>query len=517
MEVEVVVLAAGDGKRMRSRLPKVLHEVAGRPLLAWALDGARSLAPAAIHVVYRHERVRAVVEASRAREAADAGEAREAGEAPPAPPLRWVEQERPRGTGHALAQALPGVAGGRWVAVLYGDVPGLGADLLRRLAGAAGPRRLALVTVALERPDGYGRILRDEAGRVAGIVEHRDASPAERAIREVNTGILAAPAEALRGWVAALTADNAQGEYYLTDVVAMAASDGFEVVAVAPESADEVLGINDRVELEAAERLARRRRAEALMRAGVTLRDASRIDVRGQVEADEDVTIDVDVVLEGRVRLGRGVVVGPFSLLRDADIGDGAEVLSHCIVDGARVAPGARIGPFARLRPGTEIGAEARVGNFVEVKASRLGRGSKANHLSYVGDAEVGRDVNIGAGTITCNFDGAGKHRTVIGDGAFIGSGVELVAPVEVGAGATVGAGSTLSRDAPPGQLTLTRSRQTTVARWKRRTGAGESAAARSTPEDGGGSSGSADGGGSGRGSADGGGDDCGGTDAGGG
>ncbi len=471
MEVEVVVLAAGDGKRMRSSLPKVLHEVAGRPLLAWALDGARSLSPAAVHVVYRHERVRAVVEAARGRETA---EVEEAGAAPPpAPPLHWVEQDRPRGTGHALAQALPGVAGGRWVAVLYGDVPGLGADLLRRLAGAAGPRRLALVTVALERPDGYGRILRDDAGRVAGIVEHRDASPAERAIREINTGIMAAPAEALRGWVAALTADNAQGEYYLTDVVAMAARDGFEVVAVAPESADEVLGINDRVELEAAERLARRRRAEALMRAGVTLRDASRIDVRGQVEADEDVTIDVDVVLEGRVRLGRGVAVGPFCLLRDADIGDGAEVLSHCIVDGARVAPGARIGPFARLRPGTEIGAEARVGNFVEVKASRLGRGSKANHLAYVGDAEVGRDVNIGAGVITCNYDGAGKHRTVIGDGAFIGSGVELVAPVEVGAGATVGAGSTLSRDAPPGQLTLTRSRQTTVPRWKRPSGGG--------------------------------------------
>jgi len=300
-------------------------------------------------------------------------------------------------------------------------------------------------------------------------VEERDASPAERAIREVNTGILAAPVGPLRRWVAALSAGNAQGEYYLTDVVAMAVEEGFVVEPVELSNPDDWMGVNDRVELEAAESRMRRRRAEELMRGGVTVRDASRIDVRGAVEAAQDVTIDVGVVLEGRVRIGRGAVIGPYSVLRDAEIGEGATVRSHCVVEGARVAAGATVGPFARLRPGTDVGEDARIGNFVEVKASRIGAGSKASHLSYVGDAEVGRDVNIGAGTITCNYDGQAKHRTTIEDGASIGSGVELVAPITVGKGATVGAGSTLTRDAPAGQLTVARSRQTSIARWKRR------------------------------------------------
>ena len=455
---EVVVLAAGDGKRMRSARPKVLHEAAGRPLLAWVVEAARTLDPAAIHVVYRGESVRSGIEAALE---------------PGAPALHWVEQPRTLGTGHALAQALPSVADGRGVIVLYGDVPGLDPGTLQRLRAEAGPREVALLTVSVDRPDGYGRVRRDSGGRVAGIVEHRDASPAERAIREISTGIIAAPAEPLRRWVAALSADNAQGEYYLTDVVGMAVDEGFRVAAVAPSSPGEALGVNDRVELEAAERGLRHRRAERLMRGGATLRDAARVDIRGEVAAGEDAVIDIGVVLEGRVRIGRGAAIGPYSVLRDAEVGEGAEVLSHCVIDGARVAPGARIGPFARLRPGTEVGEGARIGNFVEVKASRIGPGSRANHLAYVGDAEVGREVNIGAGAITCNYDGVEKHRTTIGDGAFVGSGVELVAPVRVGEGAVIGAGSTVTRDAPPGQLTLSRSRQTSIARWKRRFGSG--------------------------------------------
>ena len=457
-DFEVVVLAAGDGKRMRSGRPKVLQEAAGRPLLAWVVEAARAVEPAAIHVVYRGESVRSGIEAALE---------------PDAPPLNWVEQPRPLGTGHALAQALPFVADGRGVVVLYGDVPGLEPGSLRRLQAEAGPREIALLTVSTDRPDGYGRVRRDSDGRVVGIVEHRDASPAERAIREINTGIIAAPAGPLRRWVAALSADNAQGEYYLTDVVAMAVDEGFRATPVAPSSPGEALGVNDRIDLEAVERALQRRRAEQLMRDGVTLRDAARVDVRGEVAAEEDVVIDVGVVLEGRVRLGRGAAIGPYTVLRDAEIGEGAEVLSHCVVDGARVASGARIGPFARLRPGTEVGEGARIGNFVEVKASRIGSGSRANHLAYVGDARVGREVNIGAGTITCNYDGVEKHRTTIEDGAFIGSGVELVAPVRIGEAAIIGAGSTVTRDAPPGQLTLSRSRQTSIARWKRRFGSG--------------------------------------------
>ena len=458
-DFEVVILAAGEGKRMRSSLPKILQEAAGRPLLAWVVAAAREVEPAAIHVVYRGEAIRPGVEA-----ALGAG----------APTLNWVRQPRPLGTGDALARALPAVSDERAVLVLYGDVPGLEPASLRRLAAETGPGKLALLTVSVDRPEGYGRVRRDCEGRVVAIVEHRDASPAERGIHEINTGILAAPAAPLRRWAAALSTDNAQGEYYLTDVVAMAVEEGFVVTPVAPSSPGEALGVNDRIELEAVERRLQRRRAEDLMRGGVTLRDASRVDIRGEVEAGEDVVIDVGVVLEGRVRIGRGATIGPCTVLRDAEIGEGAEVLSHCVIDGARVAPGARIGPFARLRPGTEVGEDARIGNFVEVKASHIGAGSRANHLSYVGDADVGSGVNIGAGTITCNYDGVEKHRTTIEDGAFIGSGVELVAPVRVGEGATIGAGSTLTRDAPPRQLTLSRSRQTSIARWKRRFGGGD-------------------------------------------
>ena len=467
-DFEVVILAAGDGKRMRSARPKVLHEVAGRPILAWVVEAARALEPAAIHVVYRGDAVRSGLEAALGPDGSRDGAAG-------APALRWVEQPQPLGTADAVAQALPRIVDARGVVlVLNGDGPDLDLDSLRALRSTAGPGRLALLTAVLDRPDGYGRVRRDSGGRVLGIVEESDASPAERAIREVYTGIMAAPVEALGRWLASTSDENAQGEYYLTDIVSMAVGDGFPVEPVTLASPGEVLGVNDRVELEAAERRLQRRRAEELMRSGVTLRDASRVDIRGQVEAGEDAVIDVGVVLEGRVRIGPGAAIGPYTVLRDAEIGAGAEVLSHCVVDGAKVAAGARIGPFARLRPGTEVGEDARVGNFVEVKASRIGAGSKASHLSYLGDTEVGKGVNIGAGAVTCNYDGARKHRTTIEDGAFIGSGVELVAPITVGEGATVGAGSTLTRDAPPGQLTIARSRQTSIARWKRRFGGGD-------------------------------------------
>ena len=455
-DLEVVVLAAGDGKRMRSAVPKVLHEVAGRPILAWVVEAARALSPAAIHVVYRGDAVRSGLETA-------------LGAGPGAPSLCWVRQIRPLGTGHAVARALPAVAAGNDVLVLNGDGPDLDPQSLGLLRSEAGPDRVALLTASLDRPAGYGRVRRESDGRVAGIVEERDASPAERRIREVYTGTLVAPVEALRRWVAGLSARNDQGEYYLTDVVTMAVDEGFAVTAVEQTRPGEVVGVNDRVDLESTERRLQRRQAEELMRAGVTVRDASRIDVRGEVDAEEDVSIDIGVILEGRVRLGRGAVIGPYTLLRDTDVGEGAEVRSHCVVEGARIAPGAVIGPYARIRPGTRIEEGARVGNFVEVKASRIGAGSKANHLAYVGDADVGRGVNIGAGVITCNYDGAEKHRTDIEDGAFIGSGVELVAPVRVGESATIGAGTTLTRDAPAGQLTLARNRQTSLARWKRR------------------------------------------------
>ena len=448
-ELHVIVLAAGQGKRMRSALPKVLHPVAGRPMLAHVIDTAEQLAPAGIHVVHGHggEQVRAAL----------GGRA-----------LTWVEQDRQLGTGHAVEQAMPGVPDDATVLVLCGDVPLLRPETARAAVDAAGGGGLALVTVMLDDPSGYGRIVRAADGSVTRIVEHRDASAEELEIREGNTGILAGAARALRRWLAALDRDNAQGELYLTDVVAKAVADGVAVAAVAAGRPEEVLGVNDRVQLADVERLYQRREAERLMRDGASLADPARVDVRGRVRVGADVWLDVNVVLEGEVSLGDGARVGPNAVLRDCTIGAGAEILANSLVDGADVGPGARVGPFARLRPGTRLAEGVHVGNFVEVKNASLGPGSKANHLTYLGDADIGRDVNVGAGTITCNYDGAGKHRTVIGDRAFIGSGVELVAPVTVHADATIGAGSTISKDAPEGQLTVSRSRQSTVPGWRR-------------------------------------------------
>lgn len=446
--LHIVVLAAGAGTRMKSARPKVLMPLAGRPLLAHVLDAARALAPAAIHLVYGHggEQVRA----------AFAGER----------DLAWVEQAERLGTGHAVAQALPAVPDDARVLVLYGDVPLIRADTLRALVAVEGG--FGLLAIELADPHGYGRVVCDAQDRVRGVVEEKDASPAERAITRVNTGILMAPAAALRGWIARLGCDNAQHEYYLTDIFGMAAGEGHAARAVACADPVEAAGANDPIQLADLEAAYRRRAARTLQRAGVRLADPLRFDARGVVSAGQDVEIDVDVILEGHVRLGDGVHVGPFTRLKDVDLAAGTVVHAHCDLEGVVTRGPCLIGPFARLRPGTELDAGVHVGNFVETKKTRIGEGSKANHLSYLGDTTIGRGVNVGAGTITCNYDGINKFATHIEDGAFIGSNSSLVAPVTVGVNATVGAGSVLTRDAPAGELTVARGRQVVVPGWER-------------------------------------------------
>ncbi|HET7204409.1 MAG TPA: bifunctional UDP-N-acetylglucosamine diphosphorylase/glucosamine-1-phosphate N-acetyltransferase GlmU, partial [Steroidobacteraceae bacterium] len=431
MPISVVILAAGQGKRMKSDLPKVVQPLAGRPLLAHVIETARELDATDIHVVHGHggERVRERL----ARH-----------------DVTWALQAEQHGTGHAVQQAMPGVPDDHLVLVLYGDVPLVRAATLQRLVdAAAGGEALALLSVRMRDPTGYGRIVRDRAGNVVRIVEHKDANQKERAIDEVNTGLMAASAKWLREWLGQLGNDNAQGEYYLTDVVVMAARAGLKVNAIPAEREDEVLGVNDKVQLAEVEAVYRRRRAQELMLQGVTIVDPARFDARGPVQVGRDVVIDVNVILEGTVRIGNRVRIGPNAFIRDCEIGDDVEILPNCVLDHARVGARAIVGPFARLRPEAVLGEEVHVGNFVEVKKSELKRGAKANHLTYLGDATIGEKVNVGAGTITCNYDGVNKWRTEIGDGAFIGSGTMLVAPVKVGAEATIGAGSTITRDAP--------------------------------------------------------------------
>jgi bifunctional UDP-N-acetylglucosamine pyrophosphorylase/glucosamine-1-phosphate N-acetyltransferase len=445
--LHVVILAAGEGKRMKSRKPKVLMPLAGRPLLAHVLDTARALSPAAIHVVYGH-----AGEQLRNAFAHDAD-------------LRWVEQAERLGTGHALAQALAGIPGGARVLVLYGDVPLLRAATLAPLVQATG---LALLTTALEDPHGYGRVLRDPSGQVAGVVEEKDADAAQRAIRLVNTGILAGDAAALAQWIARLDRNNAQGEYYLTDVFAMAAAEGRPAACVECNDPVEAAGANNPLQLAELEDHYRHRATRELMLAGVRIADPRRLELRGTVDAGMDVELDIDVVLEGRVVLGDDVRIGPFVRLKDVELAAGTVVLAHCDLEGVVTRGPCNIGPFARLRPGTELAAGVHIGNFVETKQARLGEGSKANHLTYLGDARIGAGVNVGAGTITCNYDGANKHVTTIGDGAFIGSNAALVAPVTIGARATIGAGSVVTRDAPADVLTIARARQTSLEGWRR-------------------------------------------------
>lgn len=447
MGLNVIILAAGEGRRMRSRQPKVLADLAGRSLLAHVVERARDFAPERVRVVVGHgaERVRATLPED----------------------IEPIEQAEQRGTGDAVACALGGLAADDLVVVLYGDVPLVQAPTLAALADAAGDADCALLSVETDQPAGYGRIVRDAAGAIERIVEDDDASPAERAIGEINTGLLAMHAGPLGAHVAALDSDNAQREYYLTDVIARVRQAGGRVGSVQPDYAWEVQGVNSRAQLAALERAWQRHLAERLMDAGAALRDAARIDVRGQLTTEPDALIDVGCVFEGTVHLGEGVEIGPNCLIRNTVIAAGTRIDANTVIEDGDIGRNCELGPFARLRPGVRMAEGAKVGNFVESKNAVLGSGSKVNHLAYVGDSDVGRDVNIGAGSITCNYDGRNKHRTVIEDGAFIGSDCQLVAPVRVGAGAWIGAGSTITQDAPAGQLTVSRARQKSIPGWK--------------------------------------------------
>ena len=448
--LSIVILAAGQGKRMKSDLPKVLQPLAGKPLLRHVIDTACTLQPVSLHVVYGHggDVVRGAL--------ADA------------PVSSWCLQAEQLGTGHAVQQALPALHDGELALILYGDVPLVSADTLRSLVALAGPKTMSLLTVMLEDPTGYGRIVRDARGKVRRIVEQKDATARERKIREGNTGVMAVPVKWLRRWLGKLKNSNAQGEYYLTDIIAMAVRDKVAIAPLVSPTMAEVLGINDKLQLAEVEAHYRAGRARDLMLAGVTMVDPARLDVRGNLRTGRDVFIDANVVFEGEVQLGDRVHIGPHCVLRDCRIDHDVRVQSHCVIEEASVGAGSIIGPFARLRPGAALAAEVHIGNFVEVKNSSLAVGAKANHLAYVGDATVGARVNIGAGTIIANYDGANKHHTTIGDDAHTGSNSVLVAPITVGEGATIGAGSTVTRSVPAGKLTVARAKQMTLDGWKR-------------------------------------------------
>ena len=448
MSLDIVILAAGQGTRMRSALPKVLHPVAGKSMLGHVIDTARQLQPHSIHVVIGHG-----AEAVRERLAAS--------------DLNFVLQAEQLGTGHAVAQALPALSAER-VLILYGDVPLIAAETLQRLLALVSDQQLGLLTVQLADPTGYGRIVRGADGHVEAIVEHKDANAAQRAISEGNTGILAVPGKRLADWLGRLSNSNAQGEYYLTDVIAMAVADGLVVATEQASDEMEVLGANDRIQLSQLERHYQYRAGRRLMAQGVTLIDPARFDLRGEVTVGRDVLIDINVILEGQVVIEDGVHIGPNCVIKDSVLRQGAIVKANSHLDGADVGEGADCGPFARLRPGSVLGAKAHVGNFVELKNAKLGAGAKAGHLSYLGDAEIGARTNIGAGTITCNYDGANKFKTVLGEDVFIGSNSSLVAPVNLGDGATTGAGSTVTADVPANTLAVGRAKQRNIDGWKR-------------------------------------------------
>ena len=448
--LEILILAAGKGTRMRSALPKVLHKLAGKPLLGHVVDTAHELGAAQVCVVYGF-----------------------GGDAVPQSisddELTFVVQVEQHGTGHAVKQALPALANDSVTLVLYGDVPLTSRATLQPLVAAARAGMLGLLTVSLSHPDGYGRIVRVD-GKVRRIVEHKDAGPAERAIHECNTGILAVATRRLKQWVEELKNDNAQGEYYLTDIVALAVRDGVAIETHQPEFEWEVLGVNSKAQLAELERIYQSEIARVLLDDGVTLMDPARLDVRGSLVCGRDVTIDVNCVFEGRVKLGDGVQVGANCVLRNTTVAAGTVIDAFTLIDDAEIGEANRLGPFSRIRPGTRLARGVHVGNFVEIKNSQVDDGSKINHLSYVGDTTMGKNVNIGAGTITCNYDGAAKHRTVIEDDVFVGSDTQLVAPVTVGRGATLGAGTTLTKDAPAGELTLSRAKQLSLSGWTRPT-----------------------------------------------
>ncbi len=453
MRADIVILAAGQGSRMKSSLPKVLHRIAGKPMLEHVILSAqhtqRKVGDGKIHVVIGHgaEQVKA-----------------ELGHYD----LNWVVQEEQLGTGHAVQQALPGCKGADVVLVLYGDVPLIHSSSLQSLLAASNGERLGLLTINLANPSGYGRIIRDGFGNIQAIVEDKDATPEQLAINEVNTGIMAIPGNKLSRWVNGLNNENVQHEFYLTDIVSMAVTEDTSVIHVQPRIPIEVEGVNSRVQLMELERARQQQLANNLMVNGVTIIDPRRLDIRGDVKVGQDITLDINVVLEGNVQLADNVYIEPGCVIRNSIIGEGAIIKAHSILEDAVVAAGCEVGPFARLRPGTELQEKARVGNFVEIKKTVIGKGSKVNHLSYVGDSRIGEGVNVGAGTITCNYDGVNKFKTIIGDGAFIGSNSSLVAPVTIGCGATIGAGSTITKDIPDEQLAIARGKQRNIEGWQR-------------------------------------------------
>ncbi len=449
MSLSVIILAAGQGTRMRSSLPKVLHPIAGKPMLQHVVDTCRSLRADNIFVVYGHggDQVKTAIEGTE---------------------ITWVEQAEQLGTGHAVDQASPHIKDDDDVLILYGDVPLIHHDTLYELLKIREPDGVSLLTVDLPDPTGYGRIIRDNEQSVIGIVEQKDATPEQLEVCEVNTGILSARGGDLKRWLSQLTNNNAQGEYYLTDIIGLAAADKRQIVTATPNDATEVEGVNNRLQLAALERAYQLTRARELLEGGVTLIDPHRFDLRGKLIIDPDVTIDVNVIIEGNVTIRTGAVISANCILKDCEIGAGSVIKPNSIIEEAVVGAQCTVGPFARLRPGTQLKDDAHIGNFVEVKKSVIGNGSKANHLAYVGDAEVGNGVNIGAGTITCNYDGANKHKTIIKDGAFIGSDTQLVAPVTVGENATVGAGSTITRDVSDDALCITRVKQKEIDGWQR-------------------------------------------------
>lgn len=443
----VVILAAGQGVRMRSALPKVLHTIGGIPILEHIISTARQLNPKAIVVVhgYEGEQLKAAI--------------------PARPGLLWAKQEKQLGTGHAALQALPYVGDVEKVLILYGDVPLISIDTLHKLSADNAHNGLSFITLNTDNPSGYGRVVR-RSGKVQSIVEEKDASREEKDITEVNMGFFLSPKERLCTWLANLSAKTAQGEYYLSDIVKCATSEHLPVTAISPESAFEVLGVNDKIQLAFLERCYQSEKARQLMTQGVTLRDPNRLDIRGEMTAGQDVTIDVNVILEGQVKLGNQVYIGPNVYIKNATIHDGVQIFANSVIDGATIQSGCKIGPFARVRPKTTLAVNAHLGNFVEVKNSDVGANSKINHLSYVGDTTLGENVNIGAGVITCNFDGLHKHRTVIGNHVFVGSDAQLIAPVTLGDGVTVGAGTTVTEDVPPNHLIHNRIQHRVVANW---------------------------------------------------
>ena len=450
MKLQTIILAAGQGTRMRSAMPKVMHKIGGKALLAHAHALAMSLEDNAVNVIYGHGGNQVLTALGGLQ-------------------TEWTEQTEQLGTGHAVMQVAHWIDDASTILILYGDVPLLKQETVERLIAYANKDNLGLLTVNLADPTGYGRIVRDAQEDVTSIVEEKDATQNQREIREVNTGILAVNGGRLKAWLGRLTNLNAQGEYYLTDIIALAVADGVLVQTTQPSDETEVLGINNRMQLAQLERVYQMRQAMALMESGVSLADPSRFDLRGEIESHgQDVEIDVNVILAGKIILGHRVKIGPNVFIKDAEILDDVEIFANTVIESAVIGPESRIGPFARIRPDSQLDAKVHIGNFVEIKKSRVGEGSKINHLSYVGDSLVGRGVNVGAGTITCNYDGSNKHLTIIEDGAFIGSDTQLVAPVKVGKNATIGAGSTITKDTPEGELSLSRSKQVTIPGWKR-------------------------------------------------